>query len=147
MSTTPTLIKTIANILTTNLISLSTKYDKPVEELINKEILLEIAKLYDVDQINNQGLVKTLEYFIENPTATLNNFETEIKNLNVLQVNDSEALQEFVDTIILNYPVQVEQYKSGKVAIIGFLIGKCMEESNKTGNPAKFKELLTTSLQ
>jgi Asp-tRNA(Asn)/Glu-tRNA(Gln) amidotransferase B subunit len=143
------IIKTVANIITTTLLSLSTKYDRPVESLLNKEIFFELAKLFDTDQINNQGLQKAIEYFIENPdlqTVNSTKFFKIIEDLKILQLNDASALTGFVSIVVEKYPVQVAQYKEGKLALIGFLVGKCMEESNKTGNPAKFKELLTEAL-
>lgn len=140
---TPQLIKTIANIIASNLIALSTKLNKPVEELITKKQLIDLAELFQNQRINNQGLQVAIEYLINNPKQSVTDT---IQKLNLAQVNDESALLVFVNTVIDNNPNQVSEYKSGKVNIIGFLVGQCMKESNKSGNPAKFKELLEKQL-
>ncbi len=140
---TPQLIKTIANIITSNLIALSTKLNKPVEELITKEQLIDLAQLFQDQSINNQALQVAIEHLINNPSQSV---ESTVQKLDLIQVNDESALLIFVKTVIENNPNQVTEYRSGKVNIIGFLVGQCMKESNKSGNPAKFKELLEKQL-
>lgn len=140
---TPQLIKTIANIITSNLIALSTKLDKPVENLITKSQLIELAQLFQDQSINNQGLQVAIEYLINNPNETV---AASVQKLGLSQVNDESTLLEFVHTVINNNPNQITEYKSGKLNIIGFLVGQCMKESKKSGNPAKFKELLEKQL-
>jgi aspartyl-tRNA(Asn)/glutamyl-tRNA(Gln) amidotransferase subunit B len=140
---TPKLTKTIANIITSNLIALATKLDRPLETLITKTQLIDLAELFESQSINNQGLVVAIEYLVSNPTESV---ETAVTKLNLIQVNDEAALIGYVDTVISNSPNQVNEYKAGKVNIIGYLVGQCMKESNKSGNPAKFKELLEKQL-
>ena len=140
---TPQLIKTIANIITSNLIALSTKLGKPVENLITKSQLIELAQLFQDQSINNQGLQVAIEYLINNPNETVS---ASVQKLGLSQVNDESTLLEFVHTVINNNPNQITEYKSGKLNIIGFLVGQCMKESKKSGNPAKFKELLEKQL-
>jgi aspartyl-tRNA(Asn)/glutamyl-tRNA(Gln) amidotransferase subunit B len=138
------LIKTIANIITTTLISYSAKTSKPIQELIKKEDLIYLAKLFEKKDINNQGLLKAIQFLIDNPTK---NAEETVIDLNLIQVSDDSVLIQYVEQAINNNPKQVEEYKSGKLQIIGFLVGQCMTLSNKTGNPAKFKELLESKLK
>lgn len=137
------LVKTIANIIATVLIGYSSKTGKPIADLIKKEDLIELARLFESGEINNQGLQKVIEHLIENPQI---NALQAVEKLGVKQVNDIESLEKYVDIVIDKYPVQLEQYRSGKTNLIGFFVGKCMEESAKSGNPAKFKELLERKL-
>ena len=140
---TPKLVKTIANIITSNLIALSTKLDKPVEELITKNQLIELAQLFENQSINNQGLQVAIEYLISNPSESV---ALAVEKLGLTQVNDESVLVNYVNTVISNSPNQVAEYRAGKINIIGYLVGQCMKESNKSGNPAKFKELLEKQL-
>lgn len=140
---TPQLTKTIANIITSNLIALATKLGRPLETLLTKAQLIELAQLFQDQSINNQGLQVAIEHLIANPSDTVT---STVKSLNLMQVNDESALIGFVQTVINNSPKQVEEYKAGKQNIIGYLVGQCMKESNKSGNPAKFKELLEKEL-
>jgi aspartyl-tRNA(Asn)/glutamyl-tRNA(Gln) amidotransferase subunit B len=138
------LIKTIANIVTVNLLSLSEKTGKPMKELVNHHSIITLAKFFDEKKINNQGLAKALELLIENPDKMA---EEIVQENNLLQVNDDTALQAFVDLVIQTNPKPVEEYKSGKVQVIGFLVGQCMQESKGKGNPQKFTELLKKKLE
>ena len=62
------------------------------------------------------------------------------------QVTDSGALESLVDQVIANNPDQVQQYRDGKVQVIGFLVGQCMQLSKGKANPAQVNEILLSKL-
>jgi aspartyl-tRNA(Asn)/glutamyl-tRNA(Gln) amidotransferase subunit B len=62
------------------------------------------------------------------------------------QISDSGALEKIVDEVIAGNPKQVEQYKSGKTTVIGFLVGQVMKASRGQANPAAVNEILKTKL-
>jgi aspartyl-tRNA(Asn)/glutamyl-tRNA(Gln) amidotransferase subunit B len=62
------------------------------------------------------------------------------------QISDTGALGKIVDEVIAGNPKQVEQYKSGKTAVIGFLVGQVMKASKGQANPAVVNEMLRTKL-
>ena len=62
------------------------------------------------------------------------------------QISDSDALGKIVDEVIAGNPKQVEQYKSGKVTVLGYLVGQVMKVSKGQANPAAVNELLKTKL-
>jgi aspartyl-tRNA(Asn)/glutamyl-tRNA(Gln) amidotransferase subunit B len=62
------------------------------------------------------------------------------------QISDSGALGRIVDDVIAANPKQVEQYRSGKTAVIGFLVGQVMKQSRGQANPAAVNELLKSRL-
>lgn len=62
------------------------------------------------------------------------------------QVNDTEALQAVVDTVLARCAEQAQQYRDGNQKVLGFLVGQCMRESKGSGNPKLFNELLRNSL-
>jgi aspartyl-tRNA(Asn)/glutamyl-tRNA(Gln) amidotransferase subunit B len=64
----------------------------------------------------------------------------------VRQISDSDALGKIVDEVIAGNPKQVEQYKSGKTAVIGFLVGQVMKASKGQANPGAVNELLKQRL-
>ena len=135
--------QTLANIISGPLISLATKLEKPIEDVLNIDNLNSITILFHSDSINNQGLATALEKLAENPNSTT---EEVVKKFNLLQITDEKALQTLVDEVITANSKTVEDYKSGKVQVIGFLVGQCMKESKGTGNPKKFGEILTRTL-
>jgi len=61
-------------------------------------------------------------------------------------VNDTGALEKIVDEVIAASPKQVEQYKSGKTTVIGYLVGQAMKASRGQANPATLNELFKSKL-
>jgi aspartyl-tRNA(Asn)/glutamyl-tRNA(Gln) amidotransferase subunit B len=62
------------------------------------------------------------------------------------QISDAGALEKIVDEVIAASPKQVEQYKSGKTGVIGYLVGQVMKLSKGQANPAAVNELLKAKL-
>jgi aspartyl-tRNA(Asn)/glutamyl-tRNA(Gln) amidotransferase subunit B len=63
------------------------------------------------------------------------------------QISDEDALGKIVDKVIAGNPKQVEQYKAGKTAVIGFLIGQVIKVSKGQANPAAVNKLLRIKLR
>lgn len=64
----------------------------------------------------------------------------------LLQVSDTNALQDIALEVIASFPAQKAEYQSGKEALLGFFVGQCMKKSAGSGNPKIFGELLKTLL-
>jgi aspartyl-tRNA(Asn)/glutamyl-tRNA(Gln) amidotransferase subunit B len=62
------------------------------------------------------------------------------------QISDTSALEKLVDEVIAASPKQVEQYRSGKTTVIGYLVGQVMKASRGQANPATVNELLKSRL-
>lgn len=62
------------------------------------------------------------------------------------QISDSAALEKIVDDALAANPKQVEQYRSGKTAVIGFLVGQVMKASRGQANPGAVNEMLKKKL-
>ncbi|MBV8072482.1 MAG: Asp-tRNA(Asn)/Glu-tRNA(Gln) amidotransferase subunit GatB [Acidobacteriaceae bacterium] len=62
------------------------------------------------------------------------------------QIKDEGALEKVVDQVVTANSKQVEQYKSGKTAVLGFLVGQVMKASRGQANPAAVNELLKNKL-
>jgi aspartyl-tRNA(Asn)/glutamyl-tRNA(Gln) amidotransferase subunit B len=62
------------------------------------------------------------------------------------QISDTGALEKIADEVIATNPKQVEQYKAGKTALLGFLVGQFMKASRGQANPAAANELLKKKL-
>jgi len=63
------------------------------------------------------------------------------------QISDSSALEKIVDDVLAANPKQVEQYRSGKTAVLGFLVGQVMKASRGQAPPAAVNEMLRSRLQ
>jgi aspartyl-tRNA(Asn)/glutamyl-tRNA(Gln) amidotransferase subunit B len=62
------------------------------------------------------------------------------------QISDTGALEAIVEQVLAQNPKQVEQYRSGKTQVLGFLVGQVMKSSRGQANPAAVNELLKTKL-
>src|SRR5581483_8123384 len=62
------------------------------------------------------------------------------------QISDTGALEKIVEEVIAASPKQVEQYKSGKTGVLGYLVGQVMKASKGQANPAAVNDLLKAKL-
>ncbi len=62
------------------------------------------------------------------------------------QISDTGAIEKIVDDVLAANPKQVEQYKSGKTQVIGFLVGQVMKASKGQANPGMANEMLRAKL-
>jgi aspartyl-tRNA(Asn)/glutamyl-tRNA(Gln) amidotransferase subunit B len=62
------------------------------------------------------------------------------------QISDTGAVEKLVDEVIAANPKQVEQYRSGKTGVLGFLVGRVMQASRGQANPQMVNELLRSRL-
>jgi aspartyl-tRNA(Asn)/glutamyl-tRNA(Gln) amidotransferase subunit B len=72
--------------------------------------------------------------------------ETIVEREGLHQISDSGALEKIVDEVIAANPKQVEQYRGGKQAVIGFLVGQVMKASRGQADPAAVNALLKGKL-
>jgi aspartyl-tRNA(Asn)/glutamyl-tRNA(Gln) amidotransferase subunit B len=62
------------------------------------------------------------------------------------QISDAAALGQVIDQVLAANPKQVEQYKGGKTAVRGFLMGQVMKATRGQANPAAVNQLLKEKL-
>ncbi len=62
------------------------------------------------------------------------------------QISDTGAIEKVVDQVIASNPKQVEQYRGGKQAVVGFLVGQVMKATRGQANPQMVNELLRRKL-
>jgi aspartyl-tRNA(Asn)/glutamyl-tRNA(Gln) amidotransferase subunit B len=61
-------------------------------------------------------------------------------------ITDSGALEKLVDEAIAASPKQVEQFRSGKTTVIGYLVGQVMKASRGQADPAAVNQMLHSKL-
>jgi aspartyl-tRNA(Asn)/glutamyl-tRNA(Gln) amidotransferase subunit B len=62
------------------------------------------------------------------------------------QISDEGALGKIIDEVIAANPKQVEQYRGGKPAVLGFLVGQVMKASRGQADPAAVNRMLKDRL-
>ena len=70
-----------------------------------------------------------------------------IKDRGLEQISDSASIESLVGDILAANPDQVEQYRSGKTQVLGFLVGQVMKASQGKANPQQVNETLRKLLK
>ena len=68
------------------------------------------------------------------------------KELGLLQVSDTAALEKIVDQVIADNPKPVEEYRAGEEKVLGFLVGQVMKASKGQANPPMVNAILKKKL-
>jgi aspartyl-tRNA(Asn)/glutamyl-tRNA(Gln) amidotransferase subunit B len=63
------------------------------------------------------------------------------------QISDAGALASLVDEVIAENPEEVDRFRGGKDALLGFLVGQLMKKTRGSANPTVARELLLERLQ
>jgi len=72
--------------------------------------------------------------------------ETVMEREGLTQISDEGALGKILDEVIAANPKQVEQYRSGKTAVVNFFLGQVMKASRGQADPAAVTKLLKEKL-
>ena len=88
----------------------------------------------------------TAKAVLEKMVATGTSASEIVSKEGLAQVSDEGAIAKIIDEVIAKNPTQVQQYRSGKEAVLGFLVGQVMKASGGKANPGKVNELLKGKL-
>jgi len=135
--------RSTANWVTGDLMALLKASGKEITESpVRAEHLGELVALINKGELSGKLAKEVLPKMFETGDAPSVIMERE----GLKQISDSGALEKIVAEVLTANPKQVEQYKSGKTAVIGFLVGQVMKASRGQANPAAVNELLKKSL-
>ncbi|MEM9290171.1 MAG: Asp-tRNA(Asn)/Glu-tRNA(Gln) amidotransferase subunit GatB [Acidobacteriota bacterium] len=70
-----------------------------------------------------------------------------VENRGWSQVRDAESLRTWTDSTLQAHPQQVEEFRAGKDALLGFFIGKVMTLSGGRADPQQVRQLLLEVLR
>jgi aspartyl-tRNA(Asn)/glutamyl-tRNA(Gln) amidotransferase subunit B len=62
------------------------------------------------------------------------------------QITDTSAIERAIDEVIVKFPGQLADYRSGKDKLFGFFVGQVMKATGGKANPAQLNELLQRKL-
>jgi aspartyl-tRNA(Asn)/glutamyl-tRNA(Gln) amidotransferase subunit B len=68
------------------------------------------------------------------------------ERLGLRQVNDGAQIEAWVDAVIAECAAQTEQYRAGKVQVLGFLVGQVMKRSGGRAQPSTVQDALRRRL-
>ena len=106
----------------------------------------DLAELVDMISENTINGKQAKEIFIKMLDGESGTPREIADKFGMKQMTDTGAIEGIVDEVIAANPAQVEQYKSGKVGLLGFFVGNVMKKTGGTANPAVVNEILRNKL-
>jgi aspartyl-tRNA(Asn)/glutamyl-tRNA(Gln) amidotransferase subunit B len=135
--------KTVSNWVTGELLrELNTSGNSAEDSPVGPERLAELLQLVDSGTVS----LKVARELFPELYSTGVTPEQLVKEKGLLQVSDEGQLNAIINEVLAQHPAQVEQYRGGKEAVLGFLVGQVMKASKGAANPGKVNELLKHSL-
>jgi aspartyl-tRNA(Asn)/glutamyl-tRNA(Gln) amidotransferase subunit B len=106
--------------------------------------LADLVALVDDGKVNfSVASTKILPLLFNNNKTPLQIAEEQ----NLLQTNDDNTLEIWVNTVLSNMPDKVAEYKKGKKGLIGLFVGEVKKLSGGKANPQTVTKLLQDKLQ
>ena len=102
----------------------------------------EVWKLQDGGTISSTAAKEVLAELIRSGDAP----QRIVERKGLAQVSDAGALEAVVDAVIARNPGEVEKYKGGKAALLGFFVGQAMKDLKGKGNPGALNALFKKKL-
>lgn len=135
--------KTVVNWLINDLIGLINEKNLSVDELfLTPEKLAEILQMVDEGVINTstgKELLRKTQILEKDPGLI-------VEEQGLAQVTDSSAIEALCQGVIKDNPSQVEEYRSGKTGVIGWLMGQVMAKTGGKADPQAVREILVKLL-
>ena len=69
-----------------------------------------------------------------------------VEEKGLVQITDTDAIDDVVAKVISSNPNEVEAYKNGKTKLLGFFVGQVMKETRGKANPKMVNEILKKKL-
>jgi aspartyl-tRNA(Asn)/glutamyl-tRNA(Gln) amidotransferase subunit B len=109
---------------------------------IPPEHLGELVKLIHSGELSGKLAKEIFAKMLEEPLSPRAIMERD----GLKQISDTGALAGIIEEVLAGNQKQVEQYKSGKTTVIGFLVGQVMKASKGQANPGAVNEMLKAKL-
>jgi aspartyl-tRNA(Asn)/glutamyl-tRNA(Gln) amidotransferase subunit B len=136
--------RTTANWVVGDLMGLLNSAGKEIENSpVSATHLGELVALINKGELSGKLAKEILPKMFETGDAPSLIMERE----GLKQISDTSALEKIADEVIDANPKQVEQYKGGKSALLGFLVGQVMKASRGQANPAAVTDVLKKKLE
>ena len=104
--------------------------------------LASLLKLVDAGTLGGPGAKQVLEEVFRTGVEP----GEVVKARGLAQISDEAAIEAAVDRVLASSPGEVEKYRGGKKALMGFFVGKVMKETKGKANPAVVNALLQRKL-
>ncbi|MBM4163370.1 MAG: Asp-tRNA(Asn)/Glu-tRNA(Gln) amidotransferase subunit GatB [Lentisphaerae bacterium] len=131
--------KTASNWIMTDVLRLVTAHETPVTACaLTPDALGELIGLVEAQTIN----ALTAKELLEEVFLSGGSPAEQVRSRGLAQVSDSGALDGWIDAVMQAHPKSVADWKAGKQAAAGFLIGQVMKASQGKADPKRVGRLL-----
>jgi len=136
--------KAVANIILTEVLRVLNEQSITIKEFpVTVDRLVGLISLKLEDKVNSSAMQEIFNNMLDNEKSA----EKLAEEMNLLQVSDAGFVEPIIDEVIADNPDEVEKYKGGKKALVGFFIGQVMKKSQGKANPKQVRELLVQKLE
>ena len=110
--------------------------------------LIELATMKDKNELSSTSAKEVFIKLFE-PKHSGKSSRDLAKEFNLIQENDSGALEAIVDAVLAKPETTKAQadYRAGQERVLGFLVGQVMKESHGKANPSAVSEILKKKLK
>ena len=107
--------------------------------------LAEVISLVDAGKVSfTAASQKLFPELLKNPGSSALEVA---QRLNVIQESDQNSILPIIDDVIKEFPLKVEEYKSGKKGIVAMFMGEVMKRSKGKADPKVASALLADKLK
>ena len=139
-------IKRVANWFASVLLAEEKSYEM-LNDLPSADQLNALSEMTSKQELSSTGAKEVFLHLFD-PQMSKKDTRSIAKELNVLQENDTGALEKIVDEVIADPACAqaVADFKAGSEKVIGFLVGQVMKKSQGKANPASAQQILRKKL-
>ena len=136
-------VKTALSWLSVELLGRLNKLDLDINHSpVNAQTLVDLIVALEQKTINGKAAKGLLDHLMTNKSSV----QDAIKKLGLEQINNDDEIKAIVLQVLQDNPKEVEQYKAGKVKLLGFFVGLVMKASRGKANPASVNQIIKDSL-
>lgn len=117
-----------------------------IEEFnVSPKTIADLIALIDEGKISNASATQKLfPELINTPSEAPLSIA---QRLDIIQSNDTGALQELVNQALAKYPEKITEYKSGKTNLLGLFVGEVMKLGKGKADPKMANQLVKEALE
>ena len=110
---------------------------------VTPEALGKLIKMIDAQTISGKIAKSVFSEMWKNGADP----EKIVKDKGMVQITDTSAIEKIVDEVLVASPAQVQDYKAGKVKLMGYFVGAVMKASKGQANPDLVNKILSEKLK
>lgn len=111
--------------------------------MLTKDGVLALSAMVDDAKLSSSGAKAV---FARLAFESSQDPETVAKELRVLQVSDTSAIEQLVDDVIAKNPAAAKDVEAGELKAVGFLVGQVMAASRGQANPQMAQQIIKERL-